>query len=113
MNTTNDKVTFDCLPELVLKLSQEVKELRQLILSDTNKMTAEVLDELMDVGQAAQLLGLSKQTIYGKVSRREIPFMKRGKKLYFYKLELMDYLKSGRVKTFKEISLSSRNYLAA
>ena len=56
-------------------------------------------DKLLTVQGAAQFLHLTVPSIYSKVSRNELPYMKRGKRLYFSRTELMDYLKAGRNKT--------------
>ena len=69
-------------------------------------------DRLLTVDQCAEFLNLSKPTIYGLISRREIPFMKRGKRCYFSKTELFDYLKEGRRKTAKEIKEEAEETLS-
>jgi excisionase family DNA binding protein len=60
-------------------------------------------EQLFTIQKASEFLSLSVPTIYGKVSRDEIPYMKRGKRLYFSPTELMDYLKGGRKKSQEEI----------
>ncbi|WP_232726977.1 helix-turn-helix domain-containing protein [Flavobacterium sp. 1] len=45
----------------------------------------------------------SVSTIYRKVSKRKIPVNKLGKRIYFYRHELMKWIKSGRVKIYLEI----------
>ena len=50
-------------------------------------------DDLMTVPQAASFLSLSVATIYAMTSRGELPFMKRAKRCYFSKSELIKYLK--------------------
>lgn len=60
-------------------------------------------EELLTVKQAAELLKLSVPTIYAYVQRQEIPVSKRGKRLYFSKQELLDWVKEGRKKTVSEI----------
>lgn len=75
-----------------------------------NHNTREVKD-MLSIQETAELLHLSVSTIYGKVSRREIPFMKRGKRLYFSKSELLEYLKEGRRKTISEIEKDSISQL--
>lgn len=47
--------------------------------------------------------GPSKQTVYGWVSKRTIPFYKDGKNLRFLKSEIDEWLKRGKVKTSKDI----------
>ncbi|MBK0403879.1 helix-turn-helix domain-containing protein [Adhaeribacter sp. BT258] len=69
-------------------------------------------DEMLTVDQAAGFLSLGTATIYSMVSRKEIPYMKpNGKRLYFSKQELTDWLKSGRKKTNAEIATDAGNYL--
>jgi excisionase family DNA binding protein len=59
---------------------------------------------LLTVPEAAQFLTLSVATIYTLTSRGELPFMKRSKRNYFLKEDLVNYLKAGRSKTNKEIA---------
>lgn len=64
--------------------------------------TTSTVDDLLTIEQAADFLSLSVPTIYAKTSAKSIPFMKRGKRLYFSRTELMEYLKAGRSKTRAE-----------
>lgn len=68
-------------------------------------------DDFINVDQAAEFLGITKATIYSKVSRRELPSMKRGKRLFFSKEELIGYLRKGRRKTNEEIEKEAYTYL--
>ena len=70
------------------------------------------VEKLLTVQGAAEFLNLSVPTIYLKVSKGEIPFMKRSKRLYFSNEELMDYIKEGRIKTNSEIEAEADAYLA-
>ena len=101
--------SFDQLPEAVDYLVKEVSQLRLLInhQSDSTSTTS----KLLDIKGAADFLGLSIPTIYGKVSRRELPFMKRGNRLYFDSSELLEYIKEGRVSTVNDIDDSPSIYL--
>jgi len=53
-------------------------------------------ETFIDILKVAELLQLSKQTVYGLVNRKKIPFHKRGKKLYFLKKEIVDWVISGK-----------------
>jgi excisionase family DNA binding protein len=53
-------------------------------------------EKLLTIKEAAELLSLTVPTIYSKVSKGELPVMKRSKRLYFSQLELLDYLRAGR-----------------
>ena len=59
--------------------------------------------QINTINEASILLKLSVATIYSKVSKNEIPVNKQGKRLYFYRTELLDWIKSGRIKTIAEI----------
>jgi excisionase family DNA binding protein len=61
-------------------------------------------DEIGGIELAIEVSGLAKPTIYGLVSRREIPHSKRGKKLYFSRRELKEWLTTGKRKTQDEIA---------
>jgi len=56
--------------------------------------------------------GLTVPTIYSKVSKGELPVMKRSKRLYFSSTELMKYLKRGRKKSNAEIEQEAKAYLS-
>lgn len=68
-------------------------------------------DQLLTVPQAAEFLSLSIPTVYGLVSRAELPVNKRGKRLYFSKQELTDWIKQGRKKTLSETATEAEAYL--
>ena len=86
---------------LLLDLKQNPKE--HIILPEA--------DELFTLEDTALFLNLSKATIYSLNSKGELPSMKRSKRLYFSKKELMDYLKKGRKKTLVETTADAENYL--
>ena len=56
------------------------------------------------MNQAADFLGIAKATLYGKCCNLLIPHFKKGKKLYFDKVELLEWLKSCKQKTINDIS---------
>ena len=96
-----EPITFDQLPQAVSQLHDRLSNIEQLLLHANNHPTD--TDELLTITQAALFLNLSIPTIYGKVSRKEIPVNKQGKRLYFYRSELADWIKAGRKKTVTEI----------
>ena len=68
-------------------------------------------EQLLTIQQAAEFLSLSVPTLYTKVSKGELPVMKQGKRLYFSRTELLDYLKDGRKKSNAEIEAEAKAYL--
>ena len=68
-------------------------------------------EQLLTIQEAAEFLSLTVPTMYSKVSKREIPCMKRSKRLYFSRTELLEYLKDGRKKSSAEIEQEAKAYL--
>ncbi len=68
-------------------------------------------EQLFTIQQAGDFLSLAVPTIYSMVSRGELPFMKRSKRLYFSKTELTNYLKAGRKGTIAESVSEAGQYL--
>ena len=60
-------------------------------------------EEIMSIDEVAVFLKLSKPTIYGFCSSRKIPYSKKGKRLYFNKTEINDWISQGRKKTYYEV----------
>ena len=104
-------LTFEQLPEAVSTLSKDVSEIKRLLLELQDVPNTEQSEQFLTIEQAAEFLKLSVATLYSKVSRRELPHLKRGKRLYFSQSELIEYLQGGRVKTAKDISQDAEFYL--
>jgi len=105
------ELKFENLPEAVTNLTIEVGEIKRLLLSKSNEQPKETPDQLLTVHDAAEFLSLAVATVYTMVSRGELPVMKRSKRLYFSRIELMDYLKQGRKKTIQETASEADAYL--
>lgn len=107
-----ETLKFEELPNAVTLILQKVSRLESLLKQKQDNTTAEAQENILNIQEAANFLNLSVPTIYSKVSRGELPFMKRGKRLYFSSTELMDYLKKGRQKTRNEIEQEAENHLS-
>lgn len=103
-------ISFEEMPRVLAIMSSRLEAIESLLLNSPNKSIPEESDELMGVKETAEFLGLSVHTIYGKVSKGELPVMKRAKKLYFSRVELLDYLRRGRRKTNTEIQELAEAY---
>lgn len=92
-------ITQITAPELEALIENSIKK----VLSGAVKESQES-DELLTVPDAAKFLSLSVPTIYGLISKGELPVMKRSKRCYFSRVELFNYLKQGRRSTTEEIA---------
>lgn len=75
------------------------------------KPTTDQPEQLLTIQEAAEFLSLTVPTMYSKVSKGELPVMKRSKRLYFSRTELLEYLKDGRKKSNAEIEQEAKAYL--
>lgn len=96
------------------QLSNLIQSSVRKVLKETPPQTVEPTDhreQLLTIQEAAAFLSLTVPTMYSKVSRREIPCMKRSKRLYFSRIELLEYLKEGRKKSYAEIEQEAEAFL--
>tara|TARA_R110002020_G_scaffold474467_2_gene706003 strand:+ start:34 stop:438 length:405 start_codon:yes stop_codon:yes gene_type:complete len=69
-------------------------------------------DDITNVKGAAKILDSTSGTIYNLVHERRIPYHKQGKKLYFFKSELLEWIKNGKHKTREQIAESVNQTLS-
>lgn len=103
-----ETLTLEKLPQAVSELFTKLDNIERLIESQNNQPEA---DQLLTIQQAGELIKLTPPTIYGLVSKNEIPFSKKGKRLYFSKVDLINWIKEGRNKTIAEISNEANTYV--
>ena len=94
-------------PELEILIENS---LRKILSTQRNQPQSEP-EILLTVQDAAKFLTLSVPTIYGLIAKGELPVMKRSKRCYFSKVELINYLKAGRKKTMAETAIEADTYL--
>lgn len=104
-----NNLSFDSLPQVVQELNAKIDNLTMLFQSAKPDVKQ---SDLLTTKDAAKFLNLSVPTLYSKVNRREIPHMKQGKRLYFSRIELTDYIKSGKVLSDKEVEENADNFLS-
>jgi excisionase family DNA binding protein len=67
--------------------------------------------EYLTVQELSEMINLAVPSIYGMVHRKQIPYVKRGKKLIFEKSQIEEWLKNGRHKTKQEIDLEAADHV--
>ena len=105
-------ITFDQLPKAVTMLTKEVSELKRLLIEKQEQPPHEQPEQLLTIQEAATLLHLTVPTLYSKHSKNELPGVcKRGKRLYFSRTSLIDWIKQGVKKSNAEIEQEAEAYL--
>ena len=94
------KNPFEAIESRLISIENLILDLKHL---PKQISSAEQNENPLHIQEVAKFLGLTVSTIYCKVSKGELPVTKRGKRLYFFKSELLDYLKEGRKKSTVEI----------
>lgn len=67
----------------------------------------------MNIDEVCAYTGLSKQAVYIKTSKNEIPFAKRGKRLFFDRVEIDAWLLEDRRMTTTEAERQADSFLAS
>src|SRR6478736_9706021 len=95
---------------------EKLNTIEKLLLEITNRNTignhsSLSSDDLMNVKTIAEYLSLAPSTIYQLTSTREIPHIKKGKRLYFKMGEINKWLAESKRKTRAEIEVEANNYM--
>lgn len=68
-------------------------------------------DAYMNIDETAKLINLAKSSVYGLVHQKKIPFHKVGKKLYFSKEAILQWIENGKQNTKSDIEAKADEYL--
>jgi excisionase family DNA binding protein len=99
-----DKLTFEELPKAVSQLGKRLENIERILLEKNAQQGYNQPEKPLNIQEAAEFLNLKVPTLYSKCSKGELPgVMKSGKRLYFDRNELLQYIKRGRRRTIKEI----------
>lgn len=101
--------TFEQLPSAVSSLNDKIDKILSLM-SSTSSPEKDVWFDLKDLSKYIPG-NPARPTIYKLVGAKDIPFHKKGKRLYFLKSEIDFWLKSGRERTNKELKNSAKDFL--
>lgn len=105
------------------QLFTEAIDHEKLINGISERVTANILeavrseqpehsDHLLTIEEVATLLHLAKATVYTKVSKNELPGVcKQGKRLYFDRQIIIEWIKQGRKTSNVEIKQDYKDYL--
>ncbi|HLO45783.1 MAG TPA: helix-turn-helix domain-containing protein [Leadbetterella sp.] len=92
------------IDDFISDIANEVIKKMEAWKQDVPKKTNSQEHQLLTIDQAAYLLCLTKSTLYTKHSKGEIPGVsKQGKRLWFRKDILLEWLQSGKVYSVPEL----------
>lgn len=103
-----NNLSLEQLPKAVFQLYEKLNSIENILLNQSNQPES---DQLLTIQQAGEYIKLTPPTIYGLVSKNTIPYSKKGKRLYFSKLQLMEWIQQGRRKTIDEVNAEANTYI--
>jgi excisionase family DNA binding protein len=101
---------FEVIIQRLDKIERLIYELKKSNTITTNNENYST--EILNMNQAVDYLTLTKSAIYKFTSGRGIPHFKRGKKIYFKKSELDEWLTKNRISTNEELEQEAMNYIS-
>ena len=106
-------LTFDQLPQAVTRLTKEVSALKSLLIN-RQELPAKQEEKWLDLNELIEYdpEKRTKPTWYSKISKGEVPYHKQGKKVYFLKSEIDNWLKAGKKKSNSEIEAEAEAFLS-
>ena len=113
MENFTEGLTLETLPKAFTRLTNEVSEIKRLLLEKSNEQPTET-DRWFDLNELCIYHPdkPSKFTVYGWVNAGIVPVHKGGKKLRFLKSEIDNWLRQGRKKTLAETTSEADAYLS-
>lgn len=93
------------------QLSTVIQQAVRRVMNESPVIAGDQEEEILSIQQAADFLRLTVPTLYTLNSKGEVPSCKRGKRLYFSKADLVNWVKEGRRKTVSEIDAEAGSYL--
>tara|TARA_R110002051_G_C8744325_1_gene499493 strand:+ start:2597 stop:2932 length:336 start_codon:yes stop_codon:yes gene_type:complete len=103
-------IPFEQTQQDVAEVKKDLKELKALYLQKAEKIVED--DDPKSIDYIIKLTGLAKPTVYGLCRKNEVPYHKRNGRLYFFRSEIIAWIKQGRQKTNLEIGVDTDTLLS-
>jgi predicted DNA-binding transcriptional regulator AlpA len=84
----------------VVEVKKVLRELKALIEKAESKSQT---DDPQTIDEIVKLSGYTKPTLYGYCQKNTIPHHKKNGRLFFFKSEIIDWIKQGKQKTIIEV----------
>jgi len=113
MENFTEGLTLETLPKAFTHLTNEVSEIKRLLLEKSYQSQPTETDRWFDLKELCIYHPdkPSKPTVYGWVNAGTVPVHKGGKKLRFLKSEIDSWLRLGKKKTLAETASEAETYL--
>lgn len=103
-------ISFEKTQQDVAEVKKDIKELKALFLQQAE--LKQPSDDPNDIDEIANYTGYTKPTIYGYCQKNEIPYYKKNGRLFFFKSEIIEWIKQGKVRTISETKAEVDSFLS-
>ncbi|WNH07664.1 helix-turn-helix domain-containing protein [Thalassobellus suaedae] len=103
-------ITFEQTQQDVVEVKNDLKELKALLLQKAE--TKDQTDDPKSIEEIEKLTGYTKPTLYGYCQKNTIPHHKKNGRLFFFKSEIIDWIKQGKRKTITEVGVETDTLLS-
>src|ERR1700743_710957 len=101
---------FDKLPEVIRQLFEKVEHIEAMLMNIQSGNQHDDV-QLLNITEAANYLNVTVPALHRRTSRRIVPFNNPGKRLYFLKSDLDQWIKSAKMNTYEEILKENKHKL--
>lgn len=108
-----EAIPFEQTQQDVAELKQRFNDLFEFLKRKTEPQTEPQTELPIEIKEVSILIKKSVPTIYGYVHRNEIPHCKKGNRLYFFKSDIIEWLKDGKQKINNDLELEVESYLTS
>lgn len=88
---SNQELKLEDLHQILSQLMEVIKDMRVKV-DDVYNKVAKTPSKPLTIEVAGSIIHKGKSTIYKLVAANEIPFHKKGRRLYFYEDELLEWI---------------------
>ena len=100
---------FEQLPSAVAALRDEVFEIKSILLDQVEPHHS--IKNPIGIREVSEITMLSVPTIYSYCQKNKIPYSKVGNKLYFFRSEIINWIKQNKRKSLSELMIDAEEYL--
>lgn len=106
-----ETIPFEQTQRDVAELKQRFNDLFEFLERKSEPQTEPQTETPIEINEVSRVIKKSVPTIYGYVHKNVIPHSKKGNRLYFFKSEIIEWLKEGRQKSNAELDQEVESYL--
>ncbi|WP_158848490.1 MULTISPECIES: helix-turn-helix domain-containing protein [unclassified Algibacter] len=103
-------IAFEQTQQDVAEVKKDIKELKAFFLQKAEIQKEN--DYPVSIDEIEKLTGYTKPTLYGYCQKNKIPYHKKNGRLFFFKSEIIGWIKQGKQKTIIQVGIDTDTLLS-